>query len=120
MEPPPAPPEGRQPAQPGLVLCVKVRPAPVREEVGDAGPLADGQPLAQFLGFPRAQGLLHVGPAQEVEGPLLSAAVGVLAAGEAAAGQAQLPDGVVQRPAGRLPIAGPARLGVGLQIGIGQ
>ena len=72
-------------------------------------------PLAEPLsGLLAPQGAADLLSGQQIVPALLPLAVRVLTAGKAAAGQAQLPQGIFQRPAGDGLIPGPLCPGVGL------
>ena len=114
------PPEGGQTAALLPVLPPGCLVPGVLQQMGDALRPGDSKPVAEGRRLPHPQDLLHVRPGEEVELSLLAAAVRVLTAREAAAGQTQLPQGVVQGAAGRLPVIGPPRLGVGLQVRAGE
>ena len=75
---------------------------------------------ADGSGFGGGERLLQPGPGEKVIAALPAAAVRVLGAGKAAAGEAKLLQGIVQGAAGDFPEAGAPCLGVGFQVGNGQ
>lgn len=87
VEGPPAAAKGRQSAALDLMLFPEIRIPLIGKQVGDALPFPDRQPVTDLPGLPRTQGLLYIGPGQEIELSLLAAAVRILAAGEAAPGR---------------------------------
>ncbi len=120
MEAPSPAAEAGQPAAGRSMLRPEGGVTGVLQQLRDAVCFTDGKPLAEHSGLSGPQRFLHARPGEIIESTLHAAAVRILGAGEAPAGQPQLLQRVVQRAPGHLPVILCSGLGIGLQIGVRQ